>query len=207
MDQLLDDVLVLVMTRLSVEDVFTCRLVCKRLAALALHPDVWRNRVFKNLRMGRGKCLLCPVLRLAPSLRTLALRMCSYDTTPHRSREITCGVRKLRLSVDPAGVELAVYFIRRFAALGRLRVICLDWDTFEHAYEDDMWPAAAPEAVRPGQAAELAGAEITPAPGPGPGVGGRRQEPARRRPNSVCRGGLAPRTEMAAAGRELERSA
>ncbi|XP_026277977.2 uncharacterized protein LOC113206215 isoform X1 [Frankliniella occidentalis] len=57
-----DDVLLMVLVELNEKDTLACRLVCRRLAALALHPDLWRHYSTCS-----GTCR-CPLLRLAPCL-------------------------------------------------------------------------------------------------------------------------------------------
>ncbi|XP_026279619.1 uncharacterized protein LOC127749912 [Frankliniella occidentalis] len=121
MEQLPDDVLLEVMRYLTVEDLFACRLVCKRLGALALHPDVWRHRDLNAY--GDQLKWLCPVLRLAPCLTTLMMDLptpgCLLACTM-----VKCAVRELYLGVvDEGGSMHAAALIRSQEALGRLRVL------------------------------------------------------------------------------------
>ncbi|XP_052129136.1 uncharacterized protein LOC113209663 isoform X2 [Frankliniella occidentalis] len=119
LEHLMDDLLVMVMQYLDVEDVFTCRLVSKRLESLALLPGVWRHR-----RLEAKDPWACPVLRLAPCLAKLVVHFPSTKRCHWLSASARCSVSELELTVDgdPADVALT---IRSQAALGRLRRLCV----------------------------------------------------------------------------------
>ncbi|XP_026279642.1 uncharacterized protein LOC113207335 [Frankliniella occidentalis] len=118
-EQLPDDVLLEIMRHLGRQDIFTCRLVCKKLGALALHPDVWRQRGL-HLQFPSEFVWACPVLRLAPCLDWLVAELptegCQLAYTITR-----CAVSCLNLDVQPSGSTHAAAMIRNQEALGRLR--------------------------------------------------------------------------------------
>ncbi|XP_052120081.1 uncharacterized protein LOC113218339 isoform X2 [Frankliniella occidentalis] len=96
LDQLPDDVLLEVMQHLDLPALFTCRLVCKRLGFLALHPCAWRRR-----RVDYGlRRWTCPVLRLAPCLESLELRVSSPGCHKLLSASTKCRVSELELDVE-----------------------------------------------------------------------------------------------------------
>ncbi|XP_052133192.1 uncharacterized protein LOC127752306 [Frankliniella occidentalis] len=116
--QLPDDVLVLVMQHLAVNDLFACRLVCQRLATLALHPEVWRHRRLDD------KTCVCAVLSLAPCLDKVVYSKKAHTTAFATTR---CAVRHLTLHIKK-GTEcaLACLAVRNQEALGRLRNVELE---------------------------------------------------------------------------------
>lgn len=118
MEHLPDDVLVAVMQYLGVQDLFACRLTCKRLAGLVLHRDVWR---VKDISDSEG--CVCPVLHLAPCLRKLSV--CFPKTRCRDAYTSTrCGVAELLISFrKKSGAMHAAAVICRQEALGRLKVI------------------------------------------------------------------------------------
>ncbi|XP_026280113.1 uncharacterized protein LOC113207675 [Frankliniella occidentalis] len=119
-EQLPDDVLLGIMWHLDLEDIFTCRLVCKKLGALALHPDVWRHRGLHLPYPDDNFVWACPVLRLAPCLEWLVVELptegCQLAYTMTR-----CAVSFLNLDVRRGGSMHAAAMIRNQEALGRLR--------------------------------------------------------------------------------------
>ncbi|XP_026275857.1 uncharacterized protein LOC113204773 [Frankliniella occidentalis] len=128
-EQLLPDLVLLeVMQYLSVDDVFACRLVCKRLEALARHPNVWRHR-----RIDWDRDCPCAVLRLAPCLRAIVCRRHGDGYSPYYSNaafETTkCAVTSLDIEVESAWngkkshPQLAHFtqVVRNQIALGRLQ--------------------------------------------------------------------------------------
>ncbi|XP_026291330.1 uncharacterized protein LOC113215883 [Frankliniella occidentalis] len=136
LEQLLpDDVLLEVMQYLSVDDVFACRLVCKRLEGLARHPNVWRHR-----RIVEKHCL-CPVLRLAPCLE--ALEWCkqrSCESSFSALETTKCAVTSLTLALPTysgysnydhrpirtyAGLEIFTQAVRNQAAIGHLKHVAV----------------------------------------------------------------------------------
>ncbi|XP_052119615.1 uncharacterized protein LOC127748784 isoform X2 [Frankliniella occidentalis] len=124
MEQLPDDVLLEVMRCLTVKDLFACRLVCKALGALALHPDVWRYRSFNADEDDNDNQLWQPVLRLAPCLGALYATLpppvwgCLLVCTMTR-----CAVQKLSLTVYEGGCMHTAAMIRNQEGLGRLRLL------------------------------------------------------------------------------------
>ncbi|KAK3907580.1 Protein NLRC5 [Frankliniella fusca] len=122
MERLRDDDLLLVLQRLAVADLLACRLVCKRLAALALHPDAWRRRRLTGAD-ARGR-RACAVLRLAPCLAEMDVTLPGKrDVGTHQPPYATtrCAVRSLRLDAAAATPELTALVIRNQVALGGLR--------------------------------------------------------------------------------------
>ncbi|XP_052131009.1 uncharacterized protein LOC113212275 [Frankliniella occidentalis] len=125
MERLSDDVVLLVLQYVGVDDLFTCRLVCKRLGGLALHPGVWRYRRSHSWRPERRENV-CRLLRLAPRLAWL-----SFDFPPkqdvHSALYATtrCAVRELMTHVYVDGGVHAALFLRNQEALGQLRVVTL----------------------------------------------------------------------------------
>ncbi|XP_026283802.1 uncharacterized protein LOC113210160 [Frankliniella occidentalis] len=118
LQQLPDDVLVLMMQHLAVDDLFACRLVCRRLRDLALHPEIWSHR-----RLDEDKPCVCAVLGLAPCLDRAV-----YSKKVHtRAFTMTrCAVRHLTLRVRQ-GTECARACIAllRQEVLGRLKSVQL----------------------------------------------------------------------------------
>ncbi|XP_052124151.1 uncharacterized protein LOC127749555 [Frankliniella occidentalis] len=125
--ELPDDVLMEVMSYLDVKSVLACRLVCKRIAALALHPDVWRRQRFN------GVPCACAILRLAPCLARWPVHLsrtrqsCSWMQTMTTT---TCAVADLSLALDKSAMSAesihhATLIIRNQAALGRLKRLAL----------------------------------------------------------------------------------
>ncbi|XP_052133193.1 uncharacterized protein LOC113213875 [Frankliniella occidentalis] len=138
LDQLPEDILAMAMSRLCVVDVLACRLVCKRLAGLAQHPDVWRHRhldVDDYSKSARIEC--CRVLRLAPCLREISTSVTTALSCRHADlRTTSCAARVLSIAVDMGGkcgpeeATKAVQVIKQQEALGRLRAVSLVfWQT------------------------------------------------------------------------------
>ncbi|XP_026279857.1 uncharacterized protein LOC113207486 [Frankliniella occidentalis] len=123
MEQLPDDVLVMTLKYVAVNDVFTCRLVCKRLCSLALHRDVWRHRAIQDDDRCAGA-----VLRLAPCLDTLRV---TGDRSRLAAATTRCAVARLELTWshphsfrDAERAEYAL-IVRNQESLGRLRILVL----------------------------------------------------------------------------------
>ncbi|XP_052121395.1 uncharacterized protein LOC127749021 isoform X2 [Frankliniella occidentalis] len=137
MDRLPDDVILEVLKRVRVEDLLTCRVVCRRLCVLAVHPDAWRGR---SVHLGRdiSACLsyyrqhaddeprptavatLLPALLLAPCLGALhmVLPTPGFLWPPAAA----CAVRDVFLYVvNNAGVREAARVVQRQVELGRMR--------------------------------------------------------------------------------------
>ncbi|XP_052128021.1 uncharacterized protein LOC127750409 [Frankliniella occidentalis] len=120
LEQLPDDVLVLAMQFVSVEDVLSWRLVCKRLCDLALHRDVWRHRSLRD-----DEPCADAVLHLAPCLDKLKV------TGPDPSLAVTttrCAVACLDLRKAGYGPFNAAEYalaVRNQEHLGRLRRLVL----------------------------------------------------------------------------------
>ncbi|XP_052119616.1 uncharacterized protein LOC127748785 [Frankliniella occidentalis] len=115
MEQLPDDVLVRTMKKfLGVEDVIGCRLVCKRFAALALHPDVWRGRQIYSISHRKH---FEAVLHLAPCLKSFTTDMARTLITTR------CAIKNLGLRVEKEDFNAAEHalVVRNQEALGRLR--------------------------------------------------------------------------------------
>ncbi|XP_052129884.1 uncharacterized protein LOC127751032 [Frankliniella occidentalis] len=133
MEHLPDDVLAMVMQYLGVHDLLACRLVSKRVGALALHPDAWRHR-----RLGLGSArdfdinfddnrCLCPVLRLAPCVAVLA-RYLTRRHLPCRLADdsMRCAAEEIWINVRKDISSDVFELIRRQGELGRLKVISMN---------------------------------------------------------------------------------
>ncbi|XP_052131854.1 uncharacterized protein LOC127751807 [Frankliniella occidentalis] len=131
------DVLLMVMKFLEVPDLLACRLVCKRLGGLALHPDAWRRR---NVTVSRQEV---QALRLAPCLTTWKLNLTHEMSHPPLALCSTtkCAVTHLEMMVsetkDWAEFKHAGPVIRNQAALGRLRRLKL-WGGASYFVPEDM---------------------------------------------------------------------
>ncbi|XP_026275800.1 uncharacterized protein LOC113204736 [Frankliniella occidentalis] len=119
MDQLPADVLVSVMSYLSVEEVLACRLSCKRLADVALYADVWQRRRVA-LRSASG--CACPVLRLAPRVDKLSLNL-HLSSTCRRPLPSACAVREFNFYVEPKGAQQAAQLLRQQKKHGQLSCV------------------------------------------------------------------------------------
>ncbi|XP_052132187.1 uncharacterized protein LOC127751923, partial [Frankliniella occidentalis] len=121
MDHLPDDALVEVMQYLDVPDLLSCRLVCKRLAALALHRDAWRHR-----QLACSDRWMCVALRLAPCLDKAELQL-PLSGRLMIATTTTCAVAELKLTMDCAvfGAMQAAVLTRHQASLGRLKRLSL----------------------------------------------------------------------------------
>ncbi|XP_052122741.1 uncharacterized protein LOC127749282 [Frankliniella occidentalis] len=126
MDHLPDDVLLVVMSHLRTWDLFSCRLVCKRFAPLALHPEVWRHRnLWEPFNRDYVNVLFCPVLRLAPCLDDLRITLPSPHTC-HSLFTGPCATKRLYIEIrEPSGAAQAALLIRHQRELGRLKGIHL----------------------------------------------------------------------------------
>ncbi|XP_052124741.1 uncharacterized protein LOC113206776 [Frankliniella occidentalis] len=137
MDRLPDDALLEVLKRLDVADLLACRLVCKRLAALALHPDAWRHR-----HVVESGCL-CPTLRLAPCLARLEVKVRSRRLTlkgrcTQEYATTCCAAAQLHLTVEDYSEEDAALIIRRQGLLGRLKRLEVTWRDSSIALDDSV---------------------------------------------------------------------
>lgn len=138
--ELTDYVLLRVMRHLDVPSVLACRLVCKRLAALALDAELWRDR---RLLVGDESPWLRAVLRLAPCLECLEVPFpIGMDPAVVAATRTRCAVAELVLTVDksaPCGglcpdcSMLASCVIRNQQKLGRLRKLSVKMDNFSPA--------------------------------------------------------------------------
>ncbi|XP_052126653.1 uncharacterized protein LOC127750116 [Frankliniella occidentalis] len=127
--QLPVDVLVMAMQFLDVPSLFACRLVCKRLADLALRADVWRHQGFRGGRDADGTPCACAVLRLAPCLRVLGLRLPIRGCRrAYASTSCAAEVLTLQVAEGRTALQAAQQLIRSQEALGRLRGIRLVFD-------------------------------------------------------------------------------
>ncbi|XP_026283099.1 uncharacterized protein LOC113209663 isoform X3 [Frankliniella occidentalis] len=129
-----DELLLLILEKVRRVDLFACRLVCRRLGALALHPGVWRHR---RLVVNRRR-LTCPVLRLAPCLAKLVVTVpTSSNCHPLTLLSTKCAASSLQLIVGPGGAAQGALVIRNQEALGQLRSLEVELeDDFEN--EVDM---------------------------------------------------------------------
>lgn len=133
---LCDDVLLMVMQHLDLEDLFSCRLVCKRLGGMALQPAVWRHRELRCDERERSRWL-CPVLRLAPCLASLIVDFSSKFPECVPFATTRCAAAELRLTVradDRARAAFAALVVRNQEALGRLTRLKLEFVPHEQKY-------------------------------------------------------------------------
>ncbi|XP_052130055.1 uncharacterized protein LOC113214181 isoform X1 [Frankliniella occidentalis] len=125
LERLPDEALLLVLQYLDVISLLTCRLVCKRLGALALDWDAWRHREV-DVRLSSADCV-CPELRLAPCLRRLVVSIPMLDgfaACPSAPYAWTrCAATELCLEVSDGSDNAlaAAALINRQQALGRLK--------------------------------------------------------------------------------------
>ncbi|XP_052123510.1 uncharacterized protein LOC113205797 isoform X2 [Frankliniella occidentalis] len=130
MEQLPDAALVMVMQYLNRNDLFTCRLVCKRLGAVAVHPNAWRGR--SHMYCNSTAFRACPVLRIAPCLNYLEIHMLSeemFQCCQLMLATTRCAVRSVAVSLSGSerGVlRLAALLLRRQEALGGLRAVKIE---------------------------------------------------------------------------------
>ncbi|XP_052124754.1 uncharacterized protein LOC113204184 [Frankliniella occidentalis] len=118
MEVLPDDVWLMVLEKLEeAADVLACRLVCKRLAALAVHPAVWRH-----LEVGQSKPYCsCPVLRLAPCLDSISVHLPAKGCTQWAFASTRCAAAKLYIPIKGRShAGLAAAIICKQEMLGRL---------------------------------------------------------------------------------------
>ncbi|XP_052130056.1 uncharacterized protein LOC113214181 isoform X2 [Frankliniella occidentalis] len=146
LERLPDDALVLVLQHLDVPSLLTCRVVSKRLGALALHRDSWRHRVVGGHVLVRS--CVCPELRLAPCVRVL--RVSTNFNKPPPCLQVAlawtrCAAAELRLDVHQGAgdAQAAAALIYRQEALGRLRSIRLFMSFFSNAADLSLAAAAA----------------------------------------------------------------
>lgn len=131
MDALSDNVLVMVLQLVDMQDLLTCRLVSKRLGALAVLPGVWEHRVLVP-----GDRLVCPVLRLAPCLATMYVLLPQVKRCHMAYAATRCAVRELKLIVGPVtGCVHAAAVVCRQEALGRLECVDVIFGTDENVSE------------------------------------------------------------------------
>ncbi|XP_026273223.1 uncharacterized protein LOC113202974 isoform X1 [Frankliniella occidentalis] len=113
-----EEMLLALMRYLDARDLLCCRLVCKRIGQLALHPHLWRRlRVYEY---EGDRHLACPVLRLAPLLGLLDAEVPSKECQLALA-STRCAVTELQLTVHQGGAVLAAAVIRNQEALGRLK--------------------------------------------------------------------------------------
>ncbi|XP_026274397.2 uncharacterized protein LOC113203763 [Frankliniella occidentalis] len=118
MEKLSDDVLLMVLEELEeAEDILTFRVVCKRFAALALHPAVWRNF---DVNYDKPYCS-CPLLRMAPCIDTISIRLPAEGCLQRACTATRCAAARLCIGVDGAShAGHAAAIISRQETLGRL---------------------------------------------------------------------------------------
>ncbi|XP_026271608.2 uncharacterized protein LOC113201865 [Frankliniella occidentalis] len=127
-EQLPDDVLVMVMQHLQLVDLLACRLVSKRLGALAMHPDSWCRQSIDDYVFEDGPRVdTCVVLRLAPCVHSMRLSSCGQSSL--RFITTRCAARSLSLtlrSLQPdSNTEVFAQVVRNQLLLGRLRSVRL----------------------------------------------------------------------------------
>lgn len=128
MEELPDDVLLMAMSLLDVPDLLACRLVCKRIGDLVLHPDVWRRRYFV---FGSSRDEDSTVLRFAPRLEYLSIQLPCSPQQLHLYTATMCAVSELKLCLGPMGsaglAYAAALIIRNQESLGRLEELEVDF--------------------------------------------------------------------------------
>ncbi|XP_026277407.2 uncharacterized protein LOC113205849 [Frankliniella occidentalis] len=127
MEDLPDDVLLALLQYVDAKDVFACRLVCKRLCGLALHPDVWRRRCIEVLSsLHEDDCSWkCAALGLAPCLGALKVGLPSRTCVARNLKKTSCEVAKLSLDFWDDAIADARAPIGRQVRLGRLSHLSL----------------------------------------------------------------------------------
>lgn len=150
MEHLPDDVLLKLMSYLDVADLLQCCLVCKRLAPLARHADVWRHRdVSWTSRCTRLRHrALFAALRLAPCVHSLEILLPPLPQPGlqlHTLFTAPCAARRLTLTLrEELGAWQASLLIRHQSALGRLREIDLRICCKFGSQQNDSAPPVAP---------------------------------------------------------------
>ncbi|XP_034252067.1 uncharacterized protein LOC117651813 isoform X2 [Thrips palmi] len=122
-----DDALLAVLAYLPPRQLFSCRLQCRRLRDLCLHPDVWRC---VRLDAGDFRFLGRAALRLAPCLRELDLvfGVNVQDAVTELSRT-TCVIARLGLVLTgDEDVVRAVAAVQRQSSLGGLSGLRLQFN-------------------------------------------------------------------------------
>ncbi|XP_034233129.1 uncharacterized protein LOC117640616 [Thrips palmi] len=119
-----DDALLAVLAFLPPRQLFDCRVLCRRLRDLCLHPDLWRRirvaRAWKNLGLSRS------ALRLAPCLRELDISGIDLEDAATEVSRTSCVVAKLRIAVDATHeVTFATAIVEKVSALGGLEELDL----------------------------------------------------------------------------------
>ncbi|XP_026290566.1 uncharacterized protein LOC113215177 isoform X1 [Frankliniella occidentalis] len=129
METLPDDVWLLVLEKLmrsTVDrDIFNCRLVCKRLAVLVLHPSLWRGRTLRGV--SSPPVCACPVLRLVPCLEKMLLHLPEEGCRQWSYASTRCAAAKLAINVNK-GTSYAAAVICRQEMLGRLKRVVVYFD-------------------------------------------------------------------------------
>ncbi|XP_052125899.1 uncharacterized protein LOC127749911 [Frankliniella occidentalis] len=117
MQQMPDEVLARVMENLDVEQLFTCRLVCKRFRDFVRHPAVWRSRDIDASS---------PVLGLAPLVQLMRCEVKHLESRPSQPPPYAttgCAAEELELDVHEDACVLAALVVRNQEKLGRLRCV------------------------------------------------------------------------------------
>ncbi|XP_026290585.1 uncharacterized protein LOC113215188 [Frankliniella occidentalis] len=124
LDQLPENVLLRVMQHLDVDTLLSCRLVCRRLGVLSLHPGAWRRRTLSTIDVEGENTLTCAVLRLAPCLQHVTVVLPLGQSACRHLHTSTCAVAGLEVK-DVAwtshAAALATRLIQRQATIGRLK--------------------------------------------------------------------------------------
>ncbi|XP_052120741.1 uncharacterized protein LOC113205433 [Frankliniella occidentalis] len=138
MEMLPDDVLLMVLKELKeAADIFACRLVCKRLAAVALDPYVWRGRAVNSTE----PYCACPVLRLVPCLEQVHINLPAERCRQWAYASTRCAAAKLWMDVDVQDTSHASHaaaIICRQEMLGRLKQVVIQLVNFKMATDVPM---------------------------------------------------------------------
>ncbi|XP_034233208.1 uncharacterized protein LOC117640623 [Thrips palmi] len=119
-----DDALLAVLAFLPPRQLLSCRVLCRRLRDLCLHPDLWRR-----VRVLRWKDhdLWRSAFRLAPCLRELDISGNHLRGAASEVSRTSCVVAKLTLSVATTHeVTFATAIVEKVSALGGLEQLVLD---------------------------------------------------------------------------------
>ncbi|XP_034231825.1 uncharacterized protein LOC117639909 isoform X1 [Thrips palmi] len=118
-----EDVLLAVLAHLSARELFGCRVLCRRLRDVCLHPALWRRL---SLPAACHKGVVRAALRLAPCLLRVQWTGADLDTFASMVSETSCVVEKLFAIVhSPNDVPLATSIVQKLSGLGGLKTLRL----------------------------------------------------------------------------------
>ncbi|XP_034256612.1 uncharacterized protein LOC117654268 isoform X2 [Thrips palmi] len=127
-----DDALLAVLAYLSPRELFCCRVACRCLSELCLHPDLWRSVELRYAPLkGRGatRGLMRAALSLAPCLRKVFVEGEAelVEAVASMLSATACVIAGLKLSITgSSGVALARTILQAVHSLGGLKVVDLE---------------------------------------------------------------------------------